>query len=146
MKELKAQVKALKKILKDKEAKISEAKGHLCQAKEDVVWEYRDSNILLKEFGGSFVDGFEDCFCQVKASFPDLDLSHFSIDAQAQTPAQPVYSEGTNELFADKTNPDPQGDEDAAQVDQEKFVEDGTRHLEGDQTVEEKNEETPAVQ
>ena len=43
--------------------------------------EYRDSDALLKELGGSFVDGFDDCFHQVKASFLDLDLSHISIEA-----------------------------------------------------------------
>ena len=83
MKESEAHVEALKKILKDKEAKISEAKRHLYQAKEDVVREYRDSDALLKELGGSFADGFDDYFRQVKASFPNLDLSYVSIDAQA---------------------------------------------------------------
>ena len=43
--------------------------------------EYRDSDALLKELGGSFVDSFDDCFHQVKASFLDLDLSHISIEA-----------------------------------------------------------------
>ena len=81
------QVEALKKILKDKEAEISKAKGHLCQAKEDAVREYRDSDALLKELGGSFADDFENCFRHVKASFLNLDLLHISIDAQAQTPA-----------------------------------------------------------
>ena len=65
--------------------------------------EYRDSDTLLKLLGGSFADGFDDYFCQVKASFPDLDLSHVSIDTQDQTPTQPIYFEGTNELFADET-------------------------------------------
>ena len=37
LKELEVQVEALKKILKDNEEKISEAKGHLRQAKEDAV-------------------------------------------------------------------------------------------------------------
>lgn len=69
--------------------------------------EYRDSDALLKELGGSFVDGFDDCFHQVKASFLDLDLSHISIEAQAQTLAHPVYSEGINELFVDDSTPDP---------------------------------------
>lgn len=69
--------------------------------------EYRDSDTLLKELGGSFVDGFDDCFHQVKASFLDLDLSHISIEAQAQTLAHPVYSEGLNELFVDDSTPDP---------------------------------------
>ena len=65
--------------------------------------EYRDSDTLLKLLGGSFADGFDDYFCHVKASFPDLDLSHVSIDTQDQTPTQPIYFEGTNELFADET-------------------------------------------
>ena len=69
--------------------------------------EYRDSDTLLKELGGSFVDSFDDCFHQVKASFLDLDLSHISIEAQAQTLAHPVYSEGINELFVNDSTPDP---------------------------------------
>ena len=87
LEELKAQVMALKKLLKDKKGEISEAKGLLCQAKEDdVVREYCDFDTLLKELGGSFADGFNNCFRQVKASLLNLDLSHISIDAQAQTP------------------------------------------------------------
>ena len=54
-------------------------------------------------------------------------------------------SEGTDELFADDTNLDPQGDGDAGQIEQEKFVEVATRHLEGDQVVEERNEGTLAA-
>ena len=132
LKESEAHVEALKKILIDKKAEILEAKRHLCQAKKEVVREYRDFDAILKELEGYFADGFDDCFCQVKASFPDLDLSHVSIDAQAQTLAYPVYFKGTDELFADETNPDPQGDENAVSGDQEKFVEDVARHLEGD--------------
>ena len=146
LKESQSQVEALKEILKDKEREISEAKCQLYQAKEDAVREYRNSDALLKELGGSFANGFDNCFHQVRASFPELDLSHVSIDAQAQTPAQPIYSEGTNKLFVDETNPNPQGDGDATQVDQEKFVEDITRHLEGDQIMEEEDEGTPTVQ
>ena len=62
-----------------------EAKGQLRQAKEDTVQEYCDSNALLKELGGSIANGFDDCFRQVEVSFPNLDLSHISIDTQAQT-------------------------------------------------------------
>ena len=142
LEESEASVEALKEILKDKEGEITEAKNQLCQAREDAEREYRDSDVLLKELGGSFVDGFNDCFCQVKASFPDLDLSHVSIDAQAQTPAQLVYFEGTDELFVDDTNPDLQGDGDPGQVEQEKSIQVTTRHLEGDQVVKERNEET----
>ena len=75
------QVKALKEILKDKEKEILEAKIQLRQAKEDAIREYHDFDTLLKELGGFFADEFDDCFRQVKTSFPNLDLSHISIDA-----------------------------------------------------------------
>ena len=107
LKESEAQVEALKKILKDKDTEISEAKCHLRQAKEDAVWEYCDSDALLKELGGSFTNGFDDCFHQVKVSYPDLDLSHVFVDAPTQTPIQLVNCEGTEELFVDESNPDP---------------------------------------
>ena len=114
LEESEAQVQALKEILKDKESEISEAKSQLHQAKEDAVREYGNSNTLLKELGVFFADNFDDYFCQVKVSFLDLDLSHVSINAQAQTVAQPIYSEGTNKLFAKETNLDPQGDVDTS--------------------------------
>ena len=110
----------LKKVLKDKENEISKSKKQLRQAKEDAIKEYRDSDALLAKLGNSFANDFDDCLCQVKASFPDLDLSHITINAEGQTPTHHVKSEGTDELFADDINPDPQGDEKAAQVNQEK--------------------------
>ena len=75
------QVKALKEILKDKEKEILEAKIQLRQAKENAIREYHDFDTLLKELGGFFADEFDDCFRQVKTSFPNLDLSHISINA-----------------------------------------------------------------
>ena len=86
LKESEAHVEALNKILKDKEAKISEAKSQLRHAKHVAIKEYCDSNNLLRELGDSFVDGFDNCIHQGKASFPNLDLSHINIDAQPQTP------------------------------------------------------------
>ena len=79
--ELEKQTEVLKKVLKDKDKEIVDAKDHLCQAKEEAIREYHDSNALLAELGSSFADNFDDCFHQVKASFPDLDLSHVSINA-----------------------------------------------------------------
>ena len=81
LKELEEQVEVLKKILKDKEGEIAEAKGQLRQAKEDAIREYRDSDALLKKLDGSFADDFVDFFRQVKASFSGLDFSHIFIDA-----------------------------------------------------------------
>ena len=105
--ELEKQVKVLRNVFEDKKGEVRDAKDKLRQAKEDAIREYRDSNALIKELGISFAEGFDDCFCQIKASFPDLDLSHFIIDAEGQTPAYPVDSKGTDKLFADDTNPGP---------------------------------------
>ena len=76
----------------------------------------------------------------------DLDLSHITIDTKGQTSTCPVDSEGTNELFADDTTLDPQGDKEAAHNDQTKSVENDSHPLEGNQTIEEKDGETLADQ
>ena len=75
------QVEALGNILKDKEEEVSKLKKLLRQAKKDAIKEYRNSDALLYELGGSFVDGIDDCLRQVRVSFLDLDLSQISIDA-----------------------------------------------------------------
>lgn len=79
----------LRKVLKDKEGEINDVKDQLCQAKEDAIQEYRDSDAFLKELGSSFADGFDDCFRQVKASFPDLDLSHIPINPRPRLQPKP---------------------------------------------------------
>ena len=61
LKESEAQVEALNKILKDKEAEISEAKSKLRHAKDVAIREYRDPNDLLRELGDSFANIFDDC-------------------------------------------------------------------------------------
>ena len=63
LEESEKQAEALGNILKDKEEEISKLKKLLCQAKEDAIKEYRNSNALLYELGGSFVDGINDCLC-----------------------------------------------------------------------------------
>ena len=78
---LEKQTKVLKQVLKDKEKEIKTIKDQLCQAKEDVIREYHDSDALLVKLDGSFMDSFDNYFRQVKVYFPDLDLSHVSIDA-----------------------------------------------------------------
>ena len=80
----------------------------------------------------------------VKASFPNLDLSHITIDTEGQTPTRLVESKGTEDLFADDINLDPQGDGEA--INHEKSVEDSTRQPKDVQVVKDKNEETPSVQ
>ena len=78
--ELEKQVESLRKVLEDKEKEIADTKNQLRQAKEEAVCEYRDSDAFLSELGESFAEGFDDALHQVKSSYPDLDVSHVSID------------------------------------------------------------------
>ena len=85
--------------------------------KEDAIREYRDSDAILEELRGSYADGFDDCLCQVKTSFPNLNLSNVSINAPARTLAQTVHSESTDKLFIDDALvDDPHGDGEFAPV------------------------------
>ena len=74
----------LRQVLEDQEKEIADTKDRLRQGKEEAICEYRDSDALFSELGGPFAKGFEDSLRQVKASYPDLDLSHVNIDTQAQ--------------------------------------------------------------
>ena len=116
------------------------------RAKEDTVKEFRNSNAFLYDLGGCFADSFNDCLRQVKASFPDLDLSQIFIDALAQTPTQSINPEGTNELFANNPTPGTQGDGEAAlQDDPVKSVEDETCPLEKTKTIYKENDKEAVV-
>ena len=65
----------LKNVFKDKEGEISSLRKQVFQAKEDGKTEFRNSDAFLYELDGCFVDGFNNCLHQVKASFLDLELS-----------------------------------------------------------------------
>ena len=126
----------MKWVLEDKEKEIRDTKDQLRQAKEEAICEYRDSKALLAKLRGSFAEGFDDALRQVKASYPDLDVSHVNIDAQAQTSVQLVHSECTDKLFADDGPVNgPAGES------QTKPVMDNICH--SDDQVEEKEENTP---
>ena len=126
----------MRQVLEDKEKEIIDTKDKLRQAKEEEICEYRDSDTLLAELGGSFAKGFDDCLRQVKASFPELDLSHVNINAQAQTSVQPVHSESTDELFAnDAPANDPHGDGETNVESYVNRVVDSTCHLDEDTPV-----------
>ena len=56
-KELKQSTDEAKKALEGKEKEIQDLKDGLRQAKEVAVREYRDSDALLLELGGSFLQG-----------------------------------------------------------------------------------------
>ena len=112
-----------------------------------MIREYCDSDTLLAELRGSFIEGFNNYLRQVKTSFPDLDLSLVTIDAQAQTSIQAIHFESTDDLFADDAPVDnPRGDGETAAESQIKPVVDNTRHPNDIQFVEEKNENTPVQQ
>ena len=84
----------LKKALEDKEKEI-------CQVKEVAMLKYRDSDALSSELEVSYNDGFDDALCQVKALYPELDMSSVNISVLEQTSVQLAQSKDTNELFGD---------------------------------------------
>ena len=75
LKELKEKTEVLTNVLKEKEGELSLLRKQVRHAKKDTIKEFRDFDAFLYELGSCFVDGFNDCLHQVKASFPDLDLS-----------------------------------------------------------------------
>lgn len=80
LEESETQAEELKKVLKDKEGEISLLRKQVRQAKEDGRMEFCNSNGFLTELSGCYADGFNECLCQVKALFPDLDMSQVSLD------------------------------------------------------------------
>ena len=132
--ELEKQMELLRQVLKDKEKEIKDAKDQLHQTKEEVIREYHDSDALLAELRTSFAEGFDDALRQVKTSYPNLDLSHVTIEVLDQSTTQPVHSERTKDLFADNALADNatvnlKGDGDPATEGQQKTIEEGSRQL-----------------
>ena len=75
------QVEALKDILKREGKRDLGGKSQLRQAKEDAVWEYRDSDAFLKELGVSFANSFGDYFHQEETnSDPQSDRDATQVD------------------------------------------------------------------
>ena len=99
--ELEQRTEEAGKALKGKEEEVKELKKKLRQAGEDAVTEYRNSLDLLKELGGSFLQGFDDALRQIKKAYPDLDVSMITVNDQDQTSALPVASENTEDLFGE---------------------------------------------
>ena len=119
---------------------LIDTKDQLCQAKEEAIREYHDFDALLVELGGLFAEGFDDSLRQVKTSYPELDVSHVSIEAPNQTSVQPVLSESTKDFFADDAPGDLRDDGESTQVKiQAKIDKDNTRHPK-EPMFEEKNE------
>ena len=63
--------------------------------------EYCDSDALLSELEVSYNDGFDDALRQVKALYPELDVSSININVPERTFVQLAQSEDTNELLGD---------------------------------------------
>ena len=100
-KELEQKTEEAGKALKGKDDELKELKKKLRQAREVAVKEYRDSEALLKELGGSFLQGFDDALRQIKKAYPDLDVSMITLTDQDQASAVPVASENTDDLFGE---------------------------------------------
>ena len=63
--------------------------------------EYCNSDALISKLGVSYNDGFDDALRQVKALYPELDISSVNISVPEQTSVHWAQSEDTNELFED---------------------------------------------
>ena len=100
-KELEQKTEEAGKALEAKEKEVQDLKEKFRQAKEVVAREYHDSDALLGELGGSFLQGFDDALRQVKKSYPELDVSMINVNDQDQTSALPVASENTDDLFGE---------------------------------------------
>ena len=100
-KELEQKTEEAGKALKGKDDELKELKKKLRQAREVAVKEYRDSEALLKELGGSFLQGFDDALRQIKKAYPDLDVSMITLTDQDQASTVPVASENTDDLFGE---------------------------------------------
>ena len=100
-KELEQRTNEVGKALEAKDKEIKDLKENLRQAKEVAIREYRDSDALLRELGGSFLQGFDDALRQLKKAYPELDVSMINVNDQNQTSALPVASENTDDLFGD---------------------------------------------
>ena len=102
-KELEQRTEEVGKALEARDKEVKNLKEKLRQAKEDAVCEYRDFDALLRELGGSFLQGFDDALCQLKKAYLELDVSMINVNDQDQTSALPVASENTDDLFGDDT-------------------------------------------
>ena len=100
-KELEQRTEEAGKALEAKDKEVQDLKEKLRQAKEVAVREYRDSDALLRELEGSFLQGFNDALRQLKKAYLELDVSMINVNDQDQTSALPVASENINDLFGD---------------------------------------------
>nr|POE64499.1 hypothetical protein CFP56_67471 [Quercus suber]POE64500.1 hypothetical protein CFP56_67472 [Quercus suber] len=91
--------------------------------------EFCNSDGFLAELDGCYTEGFNKCLRQVKALFPNLDVSQVSLAVVAQTPVRSIDPEVNDELFEDDPTLDVQGNGEAPQEEQVIFVGDENRPI-----------------
>ena len=138
-------------VRKLKEVVVTTIREKVRWAKEDGKTKYCNSDGSLNELNDCYDDGFQECICQVKALYPNLDVSQVSLDNVVQTLAGTVDHEGTDEIFEANPMPNVQGKGKAAPEDEQvKSIRDKTRTIgeEGEPAGHEQvvNEETPVDQ
>lgn len=117
-------------MFQDKAGEISKLREQVRQAKEDGKTDFRNSDGFLTELSDCYDDGFQECLRQLKALYPDLDVSQVSLDNVAQTSAPTVNHEDTDEIFEVESMPYVQGDSEADPEDElVKSVGDETRPI-----------------
>ena len=67
--------------------------------------EFHNSDGFLTQLSDCYENSFQECLRQVKALYPNLDVSQVSLDNVVQTLAGTVDHEGTDEIF--EANPMP---------------------------------------
>ena len=139
-----------RKVLQDKEGEISKLREQVRWAKEDGTTQFHNFDGFLTKLSDCYDDGFQECLHQVKALYPDLDVSQVSLDNVAQTLARTVNHEGIDEILKADLMPNVQGDREAALKDEQvKFVGDESHPIgEEDEPAKQKvvNEDTPVNQ
>lgn len=117
-------------MFQDKAGEISKLREQVRQAKEDGKTDFRNSDGFLTELSDCYNDGFQEYLRQLKALYPDLDVSQVSLDNVAQTSAPTVNHEDTDEIFEVESMPYVQGDSEADPEDElVKSVGDETRPI-----------------
>ena len=136
----------LRKVFLDKEGEITTLREQVRHAKADGKAEFRDTDGFLKELSNWYSDGFDECLNQVKALYPDLNVSQVSLDNVAQTLTRTVDQEDMNEIFEEDLTPNVQDDREAAPKDEHaKFVEDENRPIGKEEELEMVVDKAPPV-
>ena len=114
LEELEGHVDELRKVLQDKKEEISTLREQVRRVKDDGKVEFRGFDGFFIELNNCYFDGFLECLRQIKALYPNLDVSLVALGLVAQTLARTVNQEDTDVLFEADSMPNVQGDGKAA--------------------------------